>query len=115
MTRGSTLPHSGRTLIAYSSELIPVPHTEDTSSVPRIAAGAASAGRPISRAGSWIRPPPPTTASTQPAAKAASTRATTVIRPNWARPRALRSTSVQDGAAVHDGDDPGDGLVQRDA
>src|SRR4051812_3759270 len=65
---------SGLTLTAYVTELVAVPHTELILLVPRTTAGGVVSGRPISSAGSWIRPPPPTTASTQPAASAASTR-----------------------------------------
>src|SRR5687767_2549859 len=73
ITNGNTVRQSGLILIAYVIELVAVPHTEETLFVPRIAAGGVSGGNAMSRAGSWINPPPPTTASTHPALKAAST------------------------------------------
>ena len=69
---------SGRTLIAYVIEAVAVPNTELILFVPRIVAGGVASGSPISRAGSWISPPPPTTASTQPAANATTTSRTRV-------------------------------------
>ena len=51
---------------------VAVPQTDETLLVPRMVAGEVVAAMRISNAGSWIRPPPPTTASTQPALKAAT-------------------------------------------
>src|SRR5699024_10683637 len=48
-----------------------VPAAEATLFVPSTAPVEVSAGSAVSSAGSWISPPPPTTASTQPARKAA--------------------------------------------
>src|SRR5690606_30933241 len=61
-----------------------VPHTEESLFVPYSVAGGVSGSR-FSRAGSWIRPPPPTAASTAPAKKAnrhSDTRTTTKGRPS---------------------------------
>ena len=71
MTRGVTVRQSSGILSAYVSELVAVPQNEEILFVPKITAGGVLLGRPISRAGNWISPPPPTTASTQPATKAA--------------------------------------------
>src|SRR5207342_904164 len=70
-TSGATVRQSSGIRSAYVSELVAVPQNEEILLVPKITAGGVLLGNPISRAGSWISPPPPTTASTQPARKAA--------------------------------------------
>src|SRR4029450_11433817 len=66
-TSGTTVRQSSGILSAYVSELVAVPQNEEILFVPKITAGGVLLGSPISRAGSWISPPPPTTASTHPA------------------------------------------------
>src|SRR5687768_429287 len=90
-------------------ELVAVPQTEDTLLVPRIAAGGVVSGNPISNAGSWISPPPPTTASTQPAANATRMRSASVSAPS-SRPA---KSSAHDRPAVHRGHDLGQCVIHR--
>src|SRR5215218_7373196 len=71
MTSGNTVHESSGIRSAYVHELVAVPQNEEILFVPKIIAGGVLLGSPISRAGSWISPPPPTTASTQPATNAA--------------------------------------------
>src|SRR5699024_2123943 len=77
-TSGSTVAAIGVMRRTYVQEETAVPAAEATLFVPSTAPVDASAGSAVSRAGSWISPPPPTTASTQPARKAAPTSSTSV-------------------------------------
>ena len=74
---GRKVRGSGRTRRKYVAALIEVPQKDASLLVAAICTTEAP-GRPISRAGSWMSPPPPTTASTKPAARAASIRRSTV-------------------------------------
>ena len=66
---GNTRLQGMLTLPMYERAANEVPHTEAILLVPnKVAAGAV--GNALSRAGIWIRPPPPTAASIRPAQKA---------------------------------------------
>jgi len=94
MTSGSTVHQSSGIRSAYVNELVAVPQNEEILFVPKITAGGVLLGKPISKAGNWIRPPPPTTASTHPATKAATIRA---VSESAERSSALQVSGVMHG------------------
>ncbi len=82
---GTPIPNkifgSGFICLRYKAAAVVVPNTAESLFVPKTSA-VPDLGKPISKAGNWINPPPPAIESTNPAKNDAARRNTAVARVN---------------------------------